>query len=102
MSYKVILKSTKNLVKLLNKSILKIRQFGHSTANLGKVKIIPTGTYDLLQLTDLGDRLCRRTKIVHFSRYRASVEDEREKFKSIVKALEIERNRSNRSVSRKQ
>jgi energy-coupling factor transporter ATP-binding protein EcfA2 len=61
-----------------------------SLANLGKVKIIPTGTYDLLQLTDLGDQLCRRTKIVHFPRYRASVEDEREKFKSIVKALEIE------------
>jgi energy-coupling factor transporter ATP-binding protein EcfA2 len=61
-----------------------------SLANLGKVKIIPAGTYDLLQLTDLGDQLCRRTKIVHFPRYRASVEDEREKFKSIVKALEIE------------
>jgi AAA domain len=61
-----------------------------SLANLGKVKIIPAGTYDLLQLTDLGDQLCRRTKIVHFSRYRASVEDEREKFKSIVKALEIQ------------
>jgi AAA domain len=60
-----------------------------SLANLGKVKIIPAGTYDLLQLTDLGDQLCRRTKIVHFPRYRASVEDEREKFKSIVKALQI-------------
>ena len=61
-----------------------------SLANLGKVKIIPAGTYDLLQLTDLGDQLCRRTKIVHFPRYRASVEDEREKFKSIVKALQIQ------------
>ncbi len=61
-----------------------------SLANLGKVKIIPAGTYDLLQLTDLGDQLCRRTKIVHFPRYRASVEDEREKFKSIVNALQIQ------------
>ena len=61
-----------------------------SLANLGKVKIIPAGTYDLLQLTDLGDQLCRRAKVVHFPRYKASVEDEREKFKSIVKALEIQ------------
>jgi energy-coupling factor transporter ATP-binding protein EcfA2 len=61
-----------------------------SLANLGKVKIIPTGTYDLLNLTDLGDQLCRRAKIVHFPRYRASVEDERDKFKSIVKALQIQ------------
>jgi AAA domain len=61
-----------------------------SLANLGKVKIIPAGTYDLLQLTDLGDQLCRRAKIVHFPRYKASVEDEREKFKSIVKALQIQ------------
>jgi hypothetical protein len=60
-----------------------------SLANLGKVKIIPTGTYDLLQLTDLGDQLCRRAKIVHFPRYKASVEDEQNKFKSIVEALQI-------------
>jgi hypothetical protein len=61
-----------------------------SLANLGKVKIIPTGTYDLLQLTDLGDQLCRRTKIVHFPRYRASEKDEQEKFIKIVRELEIQ------------
>ena len=61
-----------------------------SLANLGKVKIIPTGTYDLLQLTDLGDQLCRRTKIVHFPRYRASEKDEQEKFIKIVQELEIQ------------
>lgn len=61
-----------------------------SLANLSKVKIIPTGTYALLPLTDLGDQLCRRTKIVHFPRYKASVKGELEKFKSIVKALEVQ------------
>ena len=33
-----------------------------SLANLTQVKIIPTGTYDLLPLIDLGDQLCRRSK----------------------------------------
>jgi GTPase SAR1 family protein len=42
-----------------------------SLANLTKVKIIPTGTYDLLPLIDLGDQLCRRSKTIHFQRYHA-------------------------------
>jgi energy-coupling factor transporter ATP-binding protein EcfA2 len=61
-----------------------------SLANLAKVKIIPTGTYALLALTDLGDQLCRRAKIVHFPRYRASVKDERDQFIKIVRELEIQ------------
>jgi energy-coupling factor transporter ATP-binding protein EcfA2 len=61
-----------------------------SLANLCKVKIIPTGTYDLLKLTDLGDQLCRRTKIVHFPRYRLDVVDELNQFKNVVEALEIQ------------
>ncbi|PSF31746.1 AAA family ATPase [Aphanothece hegewaldii CCALA 016] len=55
-----------------------------SLANLAKVKIIPTGTYALLPLVDLGDQLCRRSKTVHFKRYHADSDDELEIFQSVV------------------
>ncbi len=58
-----------------------------SLANLTQVKIIPTGTYDLLPLIDLGDQLCRRSKTIHFQRYHAENSQEAKIFKSVVQTF---------------
>ena len=58
-----------------------------SLANLTQVKIIPTGTYDLLPLIDLGDQLCRRSKTIHFQRYHAENTTEAKAFKSVVQTF---------------
>lgn len=58
-----------------------------SLANLTQVKIIPTGTYDLLPLIDLGDQLCRRSKTIHFQRYHAEKATEAKAFKSVVQTF---------------
>jgi len=58
-----------------------------SLANLTRVKIIPTGTYDLLPLIDLGDQLCRRSKTIHFQRYHAENSTEAKAFKSVVQTF---------------
>ncbi len=58
-----------------------------SLANLTQVKIIPTGTYDLLPLIDLGDQLCRRSKTIHFQRYHAENTIEAQAFKSVVQTF---------------
>jgi hypothetical protein len=58
-----------------------------SLANLTQVKIIPTGTYDLLPLIDLGDQLCRRSKTIHFQRYHAENSTEAKAFKSVVQTF---------------
>lgn len=58
-----------------------------SLANLTQVKIIPTGTYDLLPLIDLGDQLCRRSKTIHFQRYHGENSQEAQAFKSVVQTF---------------
>lgn len=58
-----------------------------SLSNLTQVKIIPTGTYDLLPLIDLGDQLCRRSKTIHFQRYHADNSQEALAFKSVVQTF---------------
>lgn len=58
-----------------------------SLANLTQVKIIPTGTYDLLPLIDLGDQLCRRSKTIHFQRYHAENSQEAKAFKSVLQTF---------------
>lgn len=58
-----------------------------SLANLTQVKIMPTGTYDLLPLIDLGDQLCRRSKTIHFQRYHAENASEAKTFKSVVQTF---------------
>lgn len=58
-----------------------------SLANLTQVKIMPTGTYDLLPLIDLGDQLCRRSKTIHFQRYHAENAPEAKAFKSVVQTF---------------
>ncbi|MEB3280310.1 MAG: hypothetical protein VKK42_15460 [Lyngbya sp.] len=58
-----------------------------SLANLTQVKIMPTGTYDLLPLIDLGDQLCRRSKTIHFQRYHAENATEAKAFKSVVQTF---------------
>ena len=58
-----------------------------SLANLTQVKIIPTGTYDLLPLIDLGEQLCRRSKTIHFQRYHAENSTEAKAFKSVVQTF---------------
>ncbi len=59
-----------------------------SLANLTKIKIIPTGTYELLPLLDLGEQLCRRSKTIHFARYHADCSLEVNAFKSVLQTFE--------------
>ncbi|MBW4509315.1 MAG: ATP-binding protein [Scytonematopsis contorta HA4267-MV1] len=59
-----------------------------SIANIAKIKIIPTGTYELLPLIDLGEQLCRRSKTIHFARYRVDNSGELTEFKSVLQTFQ--------------
>ena len=59
-----------------------------SLANITKVKIILSGTYELLPLIDLGEQLCRRSKTIHLARYHAENPEEVKVFKSILQTFQ--------------
>jgi energy-coupling factor transporter ATP-binding protein EcfA2 len=47
------------------------------------------GTYELLTLHDVGDQLSRRSVYLHFPRYHADVEQDREVFQSVVWGFQL-------------
>ncbi len=59
-----------------------------SLANIAKVKIILTGTYELLPLIDLGEQLCRRSKTIHLARYHTDNPEEVKAFKSVLQTFQ--------------
>jgi hypothetical protein len=59
-----------------------------SIANIAQVRLIPTGTYDLLLLLDLSDQLCRRSINIHFPRYHTDCTREINIFKSVVQTFQ--------------
>ncbi len=59
-----------------------------SIANISQVRLIPTGTYDLLTLLDLSDQLCRRSVNIHFPRYYADSTSDIKIFKSVVQTFQ--------------
>lgn len=55
-----------------------------SIANQSGVPHVLVGTYELLQFVNLSGQLARRTKIIHFARYHAEDETEKNDFISIL------------------
>ncbi len=47
------------------------------------------GTYELLTLHDVGDQLSRRSVYLHFPRYHADVEEDREVFQSVIWGFQL-------------
>jgi energy-coupling factor transporter ATP-binding protein EcfA2 len=47
------------------------------------------GTYELLTLHDVGDQLSRRSVYLHFPRYHADIEQDREVFQSVVWGFQL-------------
>lgn len=47
------------------------------------------GTYELLTLHDIGDQLSRRSVYLHFPRYHADIEQDREVFQSVVWGFQL-------------
>lgn len=47
------------------------------------------GTYELLTLHDVGDQLSRRSVYLHFPRYHAEIEQDREVFQSVVWGFQL-------------
>lgn len=58
-----------------------------SIANQSEVPHVLFGTYELLEFVNLSGQLARRTKIVHFRRYHAENQTERNDFISILLTL---------------
>ncbi|WP_242055372.1 TniB family NTP-binding protein [Scytonema hofmannii] len=60
-----------------------------SLANRTEVVHGLVGTYELLTLHDVGDQLSRRSVYLHFPRYHADVEQDREVFQSVVWGFQL-------------
>ncbi len=58
-----------------------------SIANQSGVPHVLVGTYELLQFVNLSGQLARRTKVVHFGRYHAEYETEKNDFINILLTL---------------
>ena len=59
-----------------------------SLANMSKTKIVLIGTYESLDLLKLSGQLTRRTREIHFPRYRWDIKEDRMEFARIVKSFQ--------------
>lgn len=58
-----------------------------SIANISKVKILLTSTYEADTLLDLSDQLCRRSVTIHFPCYKVRNQDEKKQFQAVIQSL---------------
>lgn len=59
-------------------------EFLKSTGNMTDITYVLFGTYDLLQLCNLNGQLANRSTLIHFPRYDARKESDREIFQNIL------------------
>lgn len=59
-------------------------EFLKSTGNMTDITYVLFGTYDLLQLCNLNGQLANRSTLIHFPRYDARLESDREIFQNIL------------------
>ncbi|MBW4461755.1 MAG: ATP-binding protein [Nodosilinea sp. WJT8-NPBG4] len=58
-----------------------------SIANITKIPHVLIGTYELLMMRNLSAQLSRRNQEVHFPRYKANSESDKEKFRTVLQSL---------------
>lgn len=59
-----------------------------SLANIAQTQFVLCGTYEVLMLRNLSGQLCRRSTDIHFPRYWAESESDRDVFESIVQTFQ--------------
>jgi hypothetical protein len=85
----VIIDEAQHLAKVLNPARLPDQMDAiKSLASLSGAQFVMVGTYDLLQLLNRNGELARRTRCVHFPRYRYEQSKDRQSFRNILRMFE--------------
>lgn len=74
--------------KLSPSELLELMDVVKSLASLTDTVIVLTGTYELKGLIDPSPQLCRRSKVVHFTRYKSESAADLEAFRIVVRSFQ--------------